>query len=122
MGCDSSAMGAIRDELVRLRVVEERHRRLGSRVALLALATLIVDICGAVAMYALESGSRGSQIHTFGQAVFFATVQVVTVSSSLANPVTPAGRVVDVVLELWGVLAVAGLGGALATFFLTGDR
>jgi voltage-gated potassium channel len=115
-------MGAIRDELGRLRVVEERHRRLGSRVALLALATAFVDVCGAVAMYALESRSQGSQIHTFGQALFFATVQVVTVSSSLANPVTPAGRVVDVVLEVWGVLAVAGLGGAIATFFLTGDR
>lgn len=115
-------MGAIREELARLRVVEERHRRLGSRLALLLIATAVVDACGAVAMYALESGSHGSQIHTFGQAAFFSTVQVVTVSSSLANPVTPAGRLVDIVLEVWGVLAVAGLGGALATFFLTGDR
>jgi hypothetical protein len=115
-------MGAIREELARLRVVEERHRRLAGRIGLLLLATAVVDVCGAIAMYALESGARSSQIHTFGQAAFFSTVQVVTVSSQLRNPVTPAGRVVDVVLEAWGVLAVAGLGGAVATFFLTGDR
>lgn len=114
-------MGAIREELARLCAVEERHRRLGSRIALVLLVTAVVDLLGAVAMYALESGAAGSQIHTFGQAAFFSTVQVVTVSSSLANPVTPAGRVVDVALEAWGVLAVAGIGGAIATFFLTGD-
>lgn len=115
-------MGAIREELDRLRVVEERHRRLASRVGLVVLATAVVDVLGTLAMYALESGSKGSQIHTFGQAAFFATVQVVTVSSQLTNPVTPAGRVVDVVLEIWGVLAVAGIGGAVATFFISGDR
>ena len=42
-------------------------------------------------------------------------------SSSLANPVTPLGRIVDVVLELWGVMVVAGAAGALATFFFTSD-
>lgn len=114
-------MGAIREELARLCAVEERHRRLGSRIALVLLVTAVVDLLGAVAMYALESGAAGSQIHTFGQAAFFSTAQVVTVSSSLANPVTPAGRVVDVALEAWGVLAVAGIAGAIATFFLTGD-
>ena len=114
-------MGAIREELARLRVVEERHRRLAGRVALVLMATTVVDVAGTVAMYLLESGSKGTQIHTFGQAAVFASVQVVTVSSSLSNPVTPAGRVVDVLPEAWGVLAVAGIGGALATFFITGD-
>jgi voltage-gated potassium channel len=115
-------MGAIREELARLLVVEERHRRLASRIALVMLATTVVDLLGAVAMDILEAGAAGSQIHTFGQALFFASVQVVTVSSSLSNPVTPAGRVVDVLLEIWGVLALTGIGGAVATFFLTGDR
>jgi hypothetical protein len=115
-------VGAIREELGRLRVVEERHRRLASRIALVFIATAVVDVVGAVAMYLLEAGANGSQIHTFGQAAFFSSVQVVTVSSSLTNPVTPAGRVVDVLLEVWGVLALTGIGGAIATFFLTGDR
>lgn len=114
-------MGAVREELVRLRCIEERHRRLGSRLLLLLLATIAVDVAGALAMYTFERSAAGSQVRTFGQALFFSTVQVVTVSSSLANPVTPIGRVVDVLLELWGVLAVAGSAGAIASFFITGD-
>ena len=114
-------MDAIREELGRLCTIEERHRRLASRMALLLLATIVVDLVGAAGMYALERSASGTQVTTFGQAVFFTTAQVLTVSSSLANPVTPLGRVVDVVLELWGVLAVAGTAGAVATFFLTSD-
>src|SRR4051812_35521420 len=53
--------------------------------------------------------------------VFFGTVQVLTVSSSLKNPVTGWGQVVDVLLELWAVLVVAGSAGAIAAFFQTGD-
>ena len=114
-------MDAIREELGRLCTIEERHRRLGSRLVLLFLATIVVDLVGAVAMYLLEHSAGGTQVTTFGQALFFTTAQVVTVSSSLANPVTPLGRVVDVVLELWGVVVVAGTAGAVATFFLTSD-
>lgn len=114
-------MEAIREELTRLFTIEERHRRLASRLALLFLATVVVDLAGAVAMYALERSASGTQVRTFGQALFFTTAQVLTVSSSLANPVTALGRVVDLVLELWGVIVVAGSAGALATFFFSGD-
>lgn len=114
-------MDAIREELVRLRTIEERHRRLASRMALLLLATVVVDLLGAAGMYALERSASGTQVTTFGQALFFTTAQVLTVSSSLANPVTPAGRVLDIALELWGVVVVAGSAGAVATFFLVSD-
>jgi hypothetical protein len=114
-------MGAIREELARLGTIEERHRRLASRLTLLFLATVVVDLAGALAIYALEGSASGTQVRTVGQALFFTTAQVLTVSSSLANPVTPAGRVVDLILELWGVVVVAGSAGALATFFFSSD-
>lgn len=114
-------MDAIREELVRLGTIEERHRRLASRMALLLLATVVVDLVGAAGMYALERSASGTQVTTFGQALFFTTAQVLTVSSSLANPVTPLGRVLDIALELWGVVVVAGSAGAVATFFLVSD-
>jgi len=44
------------------------------------------------------------------------------VSSQLRNPVTAAGRVVDVVLEVWAVIVVAGSAGAMAAFFQVADR
>jgi hypothetical protein len=34
---------------------------------------------------------------------------------------TTAGRVVDIFLEIWGVLVVAGSAGAIASFFQQGD-
>jgi hypothetical protein len=77
---------------------------------------------GAALMWSFESGLKGSDIRGFGDALFFATVQVVTVSSSLANPVTHAGQVVDVVLELWGIFVVTAVAGSFASFFLSGDR
>ena len=58
---------------------------------------------------------------SLGQALFFTTVQLLTVSSQLKNPVTPGGRAVDVVLELWAVVVVAGSAGAIAAFFQKGD-
>ena len=85
------------------------------------MTTVVVDLVGAAGMYALERSASGTQVTTFGQALFFTTAQVLTVSSSLANPVTPLGRVLDIVLELWGVVVVAGSAGAVATFFLVSD-
>jgi len=115
-------MSFLGEEMGRLTTIEERHRRLAARLLLVVISTVIVTLLGTVGLYLAERHAHGTQIHTFGQAAFFASVQVVTVSSSLTNPVTPAGRVVDVLLEAWGVLAVTGIGGAIATFFLTGDR
>jgi hypothetical protein len=115
-------VGAIGEELGRLRTFEDRHRRLFARLALVLLATAVVDACGAVAIYLLESHASGTDLHSFGDALFFTTVQLLTVSSQLRNPLTPAGRVVDVVLELWAVVVVAGSAGAFASFFQGGDR
>jgi hypothetical protein len=103
---------------------EDRHRRLIGRVGLVLVATIAVDVLGALAMYLLEHGShaKGNQIHTFGDAFFFSTVQILTVSSQMQNPVTSWGRVVDVLLEIWAVLVVAGSAGAIASFFSDDPR
>ena len=111
----------IAEELRRLTTWEERHRRLLARLAVLLIVTLVLDALGTVAVYFLERHAAGTDVHTIGQALFFSTVQLLTVSSQLKNPVTPLGRVVDVVLELWAVLVVAGSAGAIATFFQTAD-
>jgi hypothetical protein len=44
------------------------------------------------------------------------------VSSSVKNPVTHAGQVVDVVLEFWAIFVVTAIAGSFASFFATGDR
>jgi len=70
-----------------------------------------------VAIYFFERHAKGTAIHTLGDALFFTTVQLLTVSSQIPNPFTPGGRVVDVLLEVWAVIVVAGSAGAIAAFF-----
>ena len=115
-------MSAIGEELTRLRTVGEHHRRLAARLMLVVSATLVLDLLAGVVMYFAERHAPGTQIHTIGQALFFVTTQLLTVSSSMANPLTVAGRVVNVALELWAVLVVAGSAGAIASFFQSSDR
>jgi hypothetical protein len=109
-------------ELSRLGHWEERHRRLVSRLVLVLVLTAVVDVFGTVAVYFLERHAKGGDIQTFGDAAFFTTVQLLTVSSQIKNPLTAGGRIVDVVLEIWAVIVVAGSAGAIASFFQTGDR
>lgn len=111
----------LREELRRIATWEERHRRLAARIELLLIATVVVDAIGSVAVWATERGVKGGDIHSFGDAVFFTTVQLLTVSSQIKNPLTATGRIVDVILEIWAVTVVAGSAGAIATFFQTGD-
>lgn len=110
------------EELGRLVTWSERHRRLLARIVLAFCLSVVVDLAGGLVMWWLESGNKGSEIHGFGDALFFCTVQVLTVSSSLKNPITGSGKVVDVVLELWAVFVVTALAGSFATFFKTGDE
>jgi hypothetical protein len=107
--------------MARLMSYGERHRRLFARLTLIVIATVALDLIATTAMYLLERNTRGSEIQTFGQAAFFTTVQLLTVSSQIKNPLTPAGRVIDIALELWAVVVVAGSAGAVATFFQSSD-
>ena len=115
-------MSAVGEELHRLLHYEERHRRLLARLLLVLIATVLVDAVGMVAVYFAERHAHRTEIKSPGDALFFTTVQLLTVSSQLPNPFTVAGRVVDVVLEVWAVIVVAGSAGAIASFFQDADR
>jgi ABC-type transporter Mla subunit MlaD len=111
----------VREELARLFTWEERHRRLAARLIIAFVLTLLVLAAGSVVIWAFESGKKGGEIHGFGDAVFFTAVQLLTVSSSLTNPLTTVGKVIDVALEAWGIFVVTGVAGSFASFFSSGD-
>ncbi|WP_426563501.1 hypothetical protein ACPPVT_20350 [Angustibacter sp. McL0619] len=111
----------IREELSRLFRYEERHRRLMARLLLAGGASLAVFLIGTLLVRITESGAKGGAIHGVGDAAFFTAVQLLTVSSSLPNPVTGAGKIIDVALELWAIFVVTAVAGSLATFFSSGD-
>jgi hypothetical protein len=111
----------IHEEVGRLLAVEERHRRLLARLLIAAGLTVAVAVVGSVLIYLFESGKKGSDVHGLGDAIFFTVVQLLTVSSSLKNPVTSAGKVVDVALEGWAIFVVTAVAGSFASFFSSGD-
>ena len=111
----------IREELARLFTWQERHRRLAARLIIAFVLTLVILAAGSVLIWIFESGKQGGQIHGLGDAVFFTAVQLLTISSSITNPVTAAGKVVDVALEMWAIFVVTAIAGSFASFFSSGD-
>ena len=111
----------IREELSRIFKIEERHRRLLARLVLAFGLSILVYAAGAVLTWVFESGQKGGDIKGFGDAAFFAAVQLLTVSSQIKNPLTVAGRIVDVGLEVWAIFVVTVVAGSFATFFSSGD-
>jgi hypothetical protein len=111
----------ILEEIKRLFVWEERHRRLAARLIIATGLSVIVLAVGSVLILIFESGQKGGEIHGFGDAVFFTSVQLLSVSSSLTNPVTAAGKVIDVALEAWAIFVITAVAGSFASFFSSGD-
>lgn len=111
----------LREEVSRLFTIGERHRRLLARLLLALIASVVVFIVGTGLIWTFESGQKGGDIHGLGDAAFFTGVQLLTVSSSIANPLTSAGKVIDVILEIWAIFVVTAVAGSFATFFSSGD-
>jgi len=111
----------IGEELRRLSTWGERHRRLLARLTIALILTLVVDMIGAVLEWYFERGVSGGDIHDFGDAMFFSTVQLLTVSSQIKNPLTAGGRIVDVFLEVWALFVVTTIAGSFAAFFGSAD-
>jgi hypothetical protein len=112
----------IRDEFRQLATWGDRHRRLMARLLAVLIATAFVDVVGTILIWAFERHAPQTEIHGLWDAFFFTTVQLLTVSSQLRNPLTTAGRVVDIFLEIWAVIVVAGSAGAIATFFQSAEN
>ena len=78
----------------------------------------VADAAGTVLMWLFEDDVGRSEIHNLWDAFFFSTVQLLTVSSQMPNPVTTGGRIVDIVLELDRAVPRLGIAGVFASFFL----
>jgi hypothetical protein len=87
--------------------------RFRARIALLAGATLAVDLVAAGLALAFEHGAHDA-FSTYLDALFWTTTQLLTVSSSLPNPERAATKVLDVLLEAWALIVVASLAGTFA--------
>ena len=98
-----------------LRAETETHADFRDRLVAIGTATILVDLVCSVLVYAFERHAHGS-ITTYPSALFFSTTQLLTVSSNFSNPMTGAGQVLDVLMEVYAITVVAALAGSTTTF------
>jgi len=108
---------AMREVRAVLRGDTHLHRRLRDRLEAVVLATAGIDLVCAVIAYFAERHAAQTEIKTFGDAIFWTTTQLLTVSSQLRNPISPTGRVLDVFMEAYAITVVATLAGSFGAFF-----
>jgi len=99
-----------------LRAATVTHRRLRDHLVLVVVATVGVDVMCAIVAFVLERHAPQTEIKTLGSAAFWTTTQLLTVSSSIKNPVSVGGRVLDVFMEIYAITVVAALAGAFGSF------
>jgi hypothetical protein len=93
----------------------EAHAELRSRILGVTVLSIVLDLLAAAAALGFEKGHAG--LHSYWDALFWTTTQMLTVSSSLSTPETTGGKVLDVVLELYAVVVVTSVAGVFASFF-----
>ena len=105
-----------RELMALVRGTTPNHLHLRQRLTVLVGSVVVLDAVFSVLAWALERDAPDSDIHSYGDALFWTTTQLFTVSSQLRNPVTGAGKVLDVVIEFAGITIVAALAGSLGSF------
>jgi hypothetical protein len=110
---------AIRSEAPRFFVKnpEDAHRHLRDRIVAVALVTLAVDAVAGLVVFLLERRAPNTEITNLGDAYFWTSTQLLTVSSQLGHPITTSARVLDVALQAYAITVVATLAGLFAHFF-----
>jgi hypothetical protein len=105
-----------------LRAQTPTHGRLRAALTVIVVTTVGVDVVCAALAFLFERHVRGTQINTYGSALFWTSTQLLTVSSQLPNPFSVGGRILDVAMEAYAITVVATLAGSIGTFLLRRAR
>jgi hypothetical protein len=97
-----------------LREPRSANELLLARVTVLVMLTVILVLAGAFVFYRLERNAPGSEVKTYGDALFWTSSQITTISSSLANPISTGGRILAVLTDLVSIAMVSMLFGTIA--------
>jgi hypothetical protein len=93
------------------------HGHLRARLVSVFLATLVLDLIASVLILEFERHAARTEITNIGDALFWTSTQLLTVSSQLPNPISTPARVLDVFLQFWAISVVATLAGSFGAFF-----
>lgn len=108
---------ALREIVAVVRGETETHLHLRRRIVAIAAISIVVDLVCGVLVFLFERHAHGTAIKGIGSALFFSSTQLLNVSSSMPNPLTTAGRILDVLMEAYAITVVASLAGSFGAFF-----
>jgi hypothetical protein len=109
--------GAMTEVKMVVRAATPTHLHLRERISRIAVATVGVDAVGSLLELLFERHAPRTEITNIGDAAFWTTTQLLTVSSQLPNPISTGGRIVDIFLQVWAISVVAALAGSFGAFF-----
>ncbi|RJS93739.1 hypothetical protein [Salinisphaera sp. Q1T1-3] len=113
-GSRSRLIGDIYDVL---RAASPTHLHLRSRLTKAVIVTLLVDLVGSTLMFLVEHDAPASQMHSPWDAFYWTTSQLVTISSTMPNPVTAFGQLICLVINIYAITVVSTLAGMFSAFF-----
>ncbi|HEX8754255.1 MAG TPA: hypothetical protein VF731_12655 [Solirubrobacterales bacterium] len=92
------------------------HAHLRRRLLTIFLVTVFFAVLSTLVVYFTEHGAKGGEIHSLFDAFLFSTSQLLT-ASSVANPKTNAGKVIELFFDIYAITVVATLAGSFGAFF-----
>jgi FtsH-binding integral membrane protein len=98
------------------RAKTKTHYHLRRRIAIIFGTTAVFAVLCTLVVYLTEHDAKGTEIHSLFDSFLFATSQLLT-GSSVANPTTNAGKILELVFDLWAITVVASLAGSFGAFF-----
>ena len=96
--------------------------RVNLQVGRVLFTLLTVLFVSAGFVHYAEAGAKGSDIHSFGDAVYFTVITLATVGFGDITPKTDAGRWVVVLMILSGMIAIPWQAGKLIRLLLSAEQ
>src|SRR4051812_21608358 len=111
------------DRLTRKQLLAEHWRLVWIWIKSHLILSVVITLTAVTVVIAyleakVEVGAAGSNITSFYDSLWWAVVTVLTIGYGDRFPVTPAGRLLGVVLMFAGVLSVAILTSKIASIFM----
>jgi hypothetical protein len=98
------------------RASSRTHYHLRRRLLIIFGATAVFAVICTFIVYLTEHRAQGTEIHSLFDSFLFTTSQLLT-GSSVANPHTDIGKLLELVFDLWAITVVASLAGSFGAFF-----
>jgi hypothetical protein len=98
------------------RASSKTHYHLRRRILIIFGTTAVFAVLCTLVVYLTEHNAKHTEIHSLFDSFLFTTSQLLT-GSSVANPTTDLGKLLELIFDLWAITVVASLAGSFGAFF-----